>query len=92
MQKGKLETAPKKPRPSGWVVWERAATDCLGRAGVSRIWSTVDLGVTFFDTAEIYGPFTNERLRQALAGLRPAGITTARVPDRIRRKAERGPE
>src|ERR1700749_2184412 len=22
----------------------------------------VDLGVTFFDTAEVYGPFTNERL------------------------------
>jgi aryl-alcohol dehydrogenase-like predicted oxidoreductase len=24
--------------------------------------SAVDLGVTFFDTAEVYGPFTNERL------------------------------
>jgi aryl-alcohol dehydrogenase-like predicted oxidoreductase len=29
---------------------------------VSVIRSAVDLGVTFFDTAEIYGPFTNERL------------------------------
>ena len=31
----------------------------------------VDLGVTFFDTADMYGPFTNERLvGKALAGLR----------------------
>lgn len=31
----------------------------------------VDLGVTFFDTAEVYGPFTNERLLgKALAPLR----------------------
>ena len=29
---------------------------------VSVICSAVDLGVTFFDTAEVYGPFTNEKL------------------------------
>src|ERR1700677_916479 len=29
---------------------------------ISVIRSAVDLGVTFFDTAEIYGPFTNEKL------------------------------
>jgi aryl-alcohol dehydrogenase-like predicted oxidoreductase len=29
---------------------------------ISVIRSAVDLGVSFFDTAEIYGPFTNERL------------------------------
>jgi aryl-alcohol dehydrogenase-like predicted oxidoreductase len=29
---------------------------------ISVIRSAVDLGVTFFDTAEIYGPFTNETL------------------------------
>src|SRR5438876_4377783 len=29
---------------------------------ISIIRSAVDLGVTFFDTAEIYGPFTNEEL------------------------------
>ena len=29
---------------------------------VSVIRSAVDLGVTFFDTAEVYGPFTNEKL------------------------------
>jgi aryl-alcohol dehydrogenase-like predicted oxidoreductase len=29
---------------------------------ISVLRSAVDLGVTFFDTAEVYGPFTNEKL------------------------------
>ena len=29
---------------------------------VATIHRAVDLGITFFDTADIYGPFTNERL------------------------------
>src|SRR3989454_1533846 len=29
---------------------------------ISLIRSAVELGVTFFDTAEVYGPFTNEEL------------------------------
>src|SRR5271166_6520561 len=29
---------------------------------ISLIRSAVDLGVTFFDTAEVYGPYTNEEL------------------------------
>ena len=29
--------------------------------GVALIRAAVDRGVTFFDTAEVYGPFTNER-------------------------------
>src|SRR5215210_2426957 len=38
---------------------------------ISLIRSAVDLGVTFFDTAEVYGPFTNEKLvGKALAPLR----------------------
>ncbi|MFY9824552.1 MAG: aldo/keto reductase [Thermoanaerobaculia bacterium] len=38
---------------------------------ISLIRSAVDLGVTFFDTAEVYGPFTNERLvGKALAPIR----------------------
>src|SRR5882724_12327396 len=32
------------------------------QAGITLIRSAVDLGVTFFDTAEVYGPFTNEVL------------------------------
>ena len=39
--------------------------------GISLIRAAVDQGVTFFDTAEVYGPFTNEELvGKALAPLR----------------------
>src|SRR5947199_3172733 len=38
---------------------------------ISVIRAAVDLGVTFFDTAEVYGPFTNEELvGKALAPVR----------------------
>ena len=38
---------------------------------VALMHKAVDLGVTFFDTAEVYGPFTNERLvGKALSPLR----------------------
>ncbi len=38
---------------------------------IALIRSAVELGVTFFDTAEVYGPFTNEDLvGEALAPLR----------------------
>ena len=38
---------------------------------IALIRSAVELGVTFFDTAEVYGPFTNEELvGEALAPLR----------------------
>ena len=33
---------------------------------ISLIGTAVDRGVTFFDTAEIYGPYVNEELQQAL--------------------------
>src|SRR3989441_13100784 len=38
---------------------------------ISLIRSAVERGVTFFDTAEVYGPFTNEELvGEALAPMR----------------------
>ena len=41
------------------------------REGISLIRSAVERGVTFFDTAEAYGPFTNEELvGEALAPFR----------------------
>ena len=41
------------------------------REGISLIRAAVERGVTFFDTAEVYGPFTNEELvGEALAPLR----------------------
>src|SRR5216110_2917182 len=41
------------------------------QAGISLIRSAVERGVTFFDTAEVYGPFANEELvGEALAPFR----------------------
>lgn len=41
------------------------------KAAIGLLRSAVDLGVTFFDTAEAYGPFTNEELLgEALAPVR----------------------
>src|SRR5580704_13207936 len=38
---------------------------------IALIRSAVDQGITFFDTAEVYGPYTNERLvGKALAPVR----------------------
>jgi aryl-alcohol dehydrogenase-like predicted oxidoreductase len=41
------------------------------QAGIATIHRALDLGVTFLDTADMYGPFTNEQLvGKALAGRR----------------------
>lgn len=41
---------------------------------ISVLRAAVDLGVTFFDTAEVYGPFTNEVLvGKALSPIREPG-------------------
>ena len=42
-----------------------------GRTAIALIRAAVERGVTFFDTAEVYGPFTNEELvGEALAPFR----------------------
>ncbi|MFF1605963.1 aldo/keto reductase [Streptomyces mirabilis] len=62
----------------------------LGLMGMSAFYGSTDeaeslatidraleLGVTLFDTAEIYGPFTNEQLLgKALTGCREQAVTT----------------
>ena len=41
------------------------------QAGIELIHTAVDLGVTFFDTAEVYGPYVNEELvAEALGPMR----------------------
>jgi aryl-alcohol dehydrogenase-like predicted oxidoreductase len=58
----------------------------------------VDLGVTFFDTADMYGPFTNERLvGKGLAGLRDRVVVATkfgneRLPDGTRLGINGSPE
>src|SRR5438045_9783697 len=42
-----------------------------GRESIATIHRAIELGVTFFDTAEVYGPYPNEELlARAFAGQR----------------------
>jgi aryl-alcohol dehydrogenase-like predicted oxidoreductase len=51
---------------------------------IATIHRAIDLGVTFFDTAEVYGPFTNERLLgRALAGKRHRAVIATKFGFRI---------
>jgi len=38
------------------------ATSVIREDGIALIRAAVERGVTFFDTAEVYGPFTNEEM------------------------------
>src|SRR6476659_9766649 len=55
--------------------------------GISLIRSAVELGVTFFDTAEVYGPFTNEELvGEALAPFREEVVIATKFGFDVDRK------
>jgi aryl-alcohol dehydrogenase-like predicted oxidoreductase len=59
--------------------------------GVSLIRAAVERGVTFFDTAEVYGPFTNEELvGEALAPFRGQVVIATKFGWKIDPKAQRG--
>ena len=52
--------------------------------GIALIRAAVDRGVTFFDTAEVYGPFTNEELvGEALAPYRDQVVIATKFGFRI---------
>jgi aryl-alcohol dehydrogenase-like predicted oxidoreductase len=58
---------------------------------ISLIRSAFERGVTFFDTAEAYGPFTNEELvGEALAPFRREVVIATKFGFKIDPKAERG--
>jgi aryl-alcohol dehydrogenase-like predicted oxidoreductase len=58
---------------------------------VSLIHAAVDHGVTFFDTAEVYGPWTNERLvGKALAPLRDKVVIATKFGFNITPDAQNG--
>jgi aryl-alcohol dehydrogenase-like predicted oxidoreductase len=58
---------------------------------ISLIRSAVDRGVTFFDTAEVYGPYINEELvGEALAPFRGKVVIATKFGWKIDPKAERG--
>jgi aryl-alcohol dehydrogenase-like predicted oxidoreductase len=51
---------------------------------IATIHRAIDLGVTFFDTAEVYGPYTNEALlARALAGRRDRVVIATKFGFRI---------
>ena len=57
----------------------------------SLLRSAVDRGVTFFDTAEVYGPYINEELvGEALAPFRGQVVIATKFGWKIDPKAERG--
>ena len=54
------------------------------RESIATIHRAVDLGVTFFDTAEVYGPFTNEELLgRALKGRRDGVVLATKFGFKI---------
>jgi aryl-alcohol dehydrogenase-like predicted oxidoreductase len=58
---------------------------------ISLIRSAVERGVTFFDTAEAYGPFTNEELvGEALAPFRGQVVIATKFGFKVDSTAERG--
>ncbi|MBI4444950.1 MAG: aldo/keto reductase [Acidobacteria bacterium] len=57
---------------------------------VSLIRSAVECGITFFDTAEVYGPFTNEQLvGEALAPLREQVVIATKFGFKLDPNGER---
>src|SRR5213596_3102252 len=60
------------------------------QAMIAVIHSAVESGVTFFDTAEIYGPFKNEELvGEALAPFRPQVVIATKFGFKIGPNGER---
>ncbi|MEO7017503.1 MAG: aldo/keto reductase [Leifsonia sp.] len=58
-------------------------------ASIRTIHRAVDLGVTFFDTAEIYGPYTNEELlAKAFAGKRDQVVIATKFGTLLHRQPE----
>lgn len=61
------------------------------KAGISLIRAAVERGVTFFDTAEAYGPFKNEELvGEALAPYRDQVVIATKFGFKIDPSTERG--
>ena len=48
-----------------------------GRESIATVHRAIELGVTFFDTAEAYGPFANEELLARALNGRRDGVTIA---------------
>src|SRR5436853_2951714 len=61
------------------------------RESIATIHRAIELGVTFFDTAEVYGPYTNEKLlARALDGQRERVIIATKFGFKIENGAMTG--
>jgi aryl-alcohol dehydrogenase-like predicted oxidoreductase len=61
------------------------------RESIATVHRALELGVTFLDTAEVYGPFTNEELLgRALAGRRDRAVIATKFGYRIENGAMTG--
>jgi len=62
-----------------------------GRESIATIHRAIELGVTFFDTAEVYGPYTNEELlARAFAGQRDRVLIATKFGFKIENGAMAG--
>jgi aryl-alcohol dehydrogenase-like predicted oxidoreductase len=60
---------------------------------LATIHRALDLGVTFLDTADMYGPFTNERLvGRAIAGHRDEVVVATKFGNQHRPDGSWGPD
>src|SRR5215210_6542429 len=61
------------------------------RESIATIHRAIDLGITFMDTAEVYGPYTNEELLgRALQGKRDGVLIATKFGFRIENGAMAG--
>ena len=61
------------------------------RESIATIHRAIELGITFFDTAEVYGPYTNEELlARALKGKRPGVVIATKFGFKIENGAMAG--
>jgi len=99
-------TIPNRPLGSQGLTVSAQGLGCMGMSefygpgdeqeSLATIHRAVELGVTFLDTADVYGPFTNEELvGRAIAGRRDEVVLATkfgivRDPDDFRRRSVNG--
>ena len=88
MQTGRTRQPGVLPCPGrAWAAWGCRSSTASGddAESIATIHRALELGVTLLDTADIYGPHTNERLvGRAIAGRRDAGGARDQVRHRAR--------
>src|SRR5438309_3924375 len=75
----------------GMIFADRTPEERDGRESIATIHRAIELGVMFFDTAEVYGPYTNEELlARAFAGQRDRVLIATKFGFKIENGAMTG--